>query len=93
MSIKETEAGTVITIFVKPNSPKFKIEFDGDEIVVLATEEPEKGRVNKEILKEFSKIFHAKVVLASGATSRQKTLFVEDIGKSHAAQLLHLVES
>ena len=90
MSIKETKDGVIITIFVKPNSPKFKIELDGDEIVVHATEEPEKGKVNKEILKEFSKLLHAKVELASGATSRQKTLFAKGIRKSQAEQLLHI---
>jgi len=42
---------------------------------VYATEEPEKGKVNKEILKELSKLLHVKVELANGATSRQKQLF------------------
>ena len=73
MSIKETKDGAILTIFVKPNSPKFKIELDGDEIVVYATEEPEKGKVNKEILKELTKLFHAKVELVSGATSKAET--------------------
>ena len=59
MSIKESKDGTLITIFVKPNSPKFSIELD-EEIVVHATEEPEKGKVNKEILKEFSKLFQVR---------------------------------
>ncbi|MGD0072117.1 MAG: DUF167 family protein [Candidatus Bathyarchaeia archaeon] len=90
MSIKETKNGTLITIFVKPNSPKFKIELDGDEIVVHSTEEPVKGKVNKEIIKEFSKLLHAKVELVSGATSRQKQLFVQGIAKSQAEQLLRL---
>ncbi len=72
MSIKETRDGTIITIFVKPNAPKFKVEFDGDEIVVYSTEEPVKGKVNKEILKEFSKLLHVQAALASGANSRQK---------------------
>ena len=89
MSIKETNDGIVITIFVKPNCPKFKIEFDEREIVVHSTEEPEKGKVNKEILKEFSKLLHAKIVLASGATSKQKTLFVRGVRKSQTEQLLH----
>ena len=93
MSIKETKDGTVITIFVKPNAPKFKVELNGKEIVVHATEEPEKGKVNKEILKEFSKILHVKVQLASGATSRQKTLFVKGMNKSQVVQHLHLIES
>jgi uncharacterized protein (TIGR00251 family) len=76
MSIKETVDGVLITIFVKPNSSKFAIEFDGDSIVVHATEEPEKGKVNKEIIKELSKFFHANVKLVSGVTSRQKQLAI-----------------
>ena len=52
MSINETKDGVIITIFVKPNAPKFSIELDDDEIVVHSTEEPEKGKVNKQIIKE-----------------------------------------
>ena len=88
MSIKETKDGLIITIFVKPSSPKFSVEIDGSEIVVFATEEPVKGKVNKEILKEFSKLLHVKVELAAGATSRQKQLFVQGITKSEAEKLL-----
>ena len=90
MSITETKDGAIITIFVKPNSPKFSVELDGNEIVVHCTEEPVKGKVNKEIIKEFSKLLHAKVELASGATSRQKQLFAEGITKNQAEQLLQL---
>jgi uncharacterized protein len=88
MSIKDTPDGVILTIFVKPNSPKFRIEIDGDEIVVHATEEPEKGKVNKEILKELTKIFHAKVELVSGATSRQKQLAVFGVKKLDIEQHL-----
>jgi len=90
MSINETKNGVIITVFVKPNAPKFRIELEGDEIVVHCTDEPVKGKVNKEIIKEFSKLLHAKVELASGSTSRQKQLFVQGIGKSQAEQLLRL---
>jgi uncharacterized protein (TIGR00251 family) len=86
MSIKETADGALITIFVKPNSPKFSIEIDGEEIVIHATEEPERGKVNKEILKELTKLFHAKVELVSGATSRQKQLAVFGVKKSDLEQ-------
>ena len=88
MSIKETKDGVSITIFVKPNSPKFKVEIDGGEIVVHSTEEPVKGRVNKEIIKEFSKLLNAKVEIATGATSRQKQLFVQGMDKNQVEQLL-----
>ena len=87
MSISETKDGAIITIYVKPNSSKFKVELDNREIVVHATEEPEKGKVNKEILKEFSKLLHAKVELASGATSRHKQLFAKGVSKRKAEQL------
>ncbi len=90
MSITETKDGVIIKIFVKPNSPKFKIEFEDIEIVVHCTEEPVKGKVNKEILKEFSKLLQTKVELASGATSKQKQLFVNAMDKSQVEQLLQI---
>ena len=88
MNIKETKDCTIITIFVKPNSPKFKIEFDGDEIIIHCTQEPVKGKVNKELIKELSKLFHAKVELVSGLTSKQKQLLICGIEKAKVEQLL-----
>ncbi len=88
MSIAETKDGVILTIFVKPNSPKFKVEFDGDEIVVCSTEEPVKGKVNKEIIKELTKLLHAKVELASGVTSKEKKLIVKGLEKSRVKDLL-----
>ncbi len=88
MSIRETEGGVIITIFVKPNSPNFKVQLENDEIIVFATEEPTRGKVDKEILKEFAKLSHTKVELVSGFTSRQKRLFVKGISKQQAEQFL-----
>ncbi len=88
MSINETKDGMIITVFVKPNSPKFKIELDGNEIIVYSTEEPEKGKVNKEIIKELSRLFKAKVEIVSGFTSRQKQLFIKNIGKKQVEPIL-----
>ena len=89
MSITETKDGVIITIFVKPNAPKFSLEVEGNEIVVRCTEEPVKGKVNKEIIKEFTKLLHAKVEIASGSTSRRKQLFLQGVGKSQVERLLH----
>jgi uncharacterized protein (TIGR00251 family) len=88
MSIHETRDGVILTVFVKPNSPKFSVEMDGGEIVLHCIEEPVKGKVNKEIIKELTKLLHAKVELASGFTSKQKQLFVKGIDKQQAEQLL-----
>lgn len=88
VSIKETKDGILLSIFVKPNSAKFKIELDGAEIVVYATEEPEKGKVNKEIIKELSKLLHAQVELASGFTSKQKQLLIKGVDKQQLENIL-----
>jgi uncharacterized protein (TIGR00251 family) len=88
MNIKETQDGAVIEVFVKPNSPKFKITVDDDEIVVFSTEQPVKGKVNKELVKEFSKLFHTKVEIVSGLTSKQKRLLITGVLKTEVEQLL-----
>ena len=90
MSIIENKDGIIISVFVKPNCPQFSIKIDGEEIVIHSTEEPVKNKVNKEIIKELSKIFHANVELSSGATSRKKQLYVQGITKDQAQQLLQL---
>jgi len=88
MSIIETKDGVILTIFVKPNSPSFKVDYHGEEIVVYSTEEPVKGKVNKEIIKELSKLLHTRVEFASGLTSKQKQLIVKSIDKLQVEQLL-----
>jgi uncharacterized protein (TIGR00251 family) len=88
MNVKETENGALIEVFVKPNSKRFEITIDDGEIVVYCTEQPVKGKVNKEITKGFSKLFHTKVELVSGLTSKQKRLIITGIGKSEVEQLL-----
>ena len=89
MKLTETKDGVVVEVFVKPNSQKFGITVEGDEIVVRCTEEPVKGKVNKELIKELTKFFHAQVELVSGATSKQKKLLIKNLGKSEVERLLH----
>ena len=89
MKITETRDGTLIEVFVKPKSPKFAIAIDGEEIIVSCTEEPVKGKVNRELMKELSKRFHAKVEIASGFTSKQKKLLITGVGKTEVEQRLH----
>jgi uncharacterized protein (TIGR00251 family) len=88
MKISETKNGTIIEIFVKPNSPRFEVSVEDDEIVVRSTEEPERGKVNKEIVKELSKLFHSKTEIISGFTSKQKRLLIKGVEKSEVDHLL-----
>jgi uncharacterized protein (TIGR00251 family) len=88
MKLTETKDGTIIEIYVKPNSAKFEVTVEDDEVVVRSTEEPEKGKVNKQIIKELTKLFHTNVELVSGATSRQKRLVIKGIEKKELEILL-----
>jgi len=88
MKIKETEKGLVLDVYVKPTSKEFKITVEGDEIVVHCSEEPVGGRVNRELVKELSRLFGKRVELVSGSSSRQKRLLVRDAVKSEVKRAL-----
>lgn len=79
MKLQETTEGVIFDVHVKPNAKQFMLELDGDEVVVSCREVPVKGKVNKELLKSFSRLFGRRVELVSGFTSRQKRLLITDI--------------
>jgi len=88
MKINEVEDGVILEVNVKPHAREFKIVVEGREIVVFCLEAPVKGKVNKELLKEFSRLFHTKVELVSGFTSKQKKLLIRGFGKSKVERVL-----
>jgi uncharacterized protein (TIGR00251 family) len=90
MRISETKDGVVIEIFVRPNSSKFEIAVDGEELVVRCTEEPVKGKVNREIVKELTKLLHCKVEIVAGLTSKQKRIVVKGLEKEVIERLLNV---
>jgi uncharacterized protein (TIGR00251 family) len=79
MKLLKTEQGVVLNIYVKPDSREFKIEVEDDELVVYCRESPVKGKVNRELIKELSKVFKREVEITSGFTSRQKKVLITDI--------------
>jgi len=88
MKLMETEKGLILDVYVKPRSKEFRIMVEGDEIVVHCSEEPVGGRVNRELVKELSRLFGKKVELVSGSSSRQKRLLVKDAEKSEIERAL-----
>jgi len=83
-AVKKTDGGVLVDIDVSPNSKKFEIsgynEWRG-EIEVRITSVPQKGKANKEIIKEFSKLTKSLVEIISGLKSRHKTLKIYDISE------------
>jgi len=88
MKIEKTKQGVILEVYVKPRSKVFKVAAEEDEIVVFCTEEPVKGKVNRELIKEFSRLLHKKVELVSGFTSKQKRLLIKDAEKSEIEHIL-----
>ena len=88
IKLQETAQGVVLDVHVKPKSEKFRVEVDGDEVVVSCREAPVKGKVNKELLKRLSRLFGRKVELVSGFTSRQKRFLVNSIGAEEVKRIL-----
>lgn len=78
----------LLDLHVKPRSGTFKTVIEGDDVVVYCSEEPQGGRVNRELVKELSRLFHKKVELVSGFTSKDKRLLVRNAAKSEIEQAL-----
>jgi uncharacterized protein (TIGR00251 family) len=88
MCVTETKEGCVLEVTVKPRSRNFKVTVEGEGITVFCTEEPVKGKANKEIVKEFSKMFQRQVELVSGFASREKRFLVKNVKKIEVEEFL-----
>jgi len=88
MKLLKTAHGVVLDVHVKPNSKKFRVELDGDEVVVSCREAPVKGKVNRELVKKLSRLFNRRVELVSGFSSRQKKLLIRDIEAEEVKRIL-----
>lgn len=89
MNIMEIDDGVVLDVNVKPNSKQFKLIVDSNEITVFCREAPVKGKVNKELAKELSKVFNAKVEIVSGFTSRTKKILVKGVNVQKINEILN----
>jgi uncharacterized protein YggU (UPF0235/DUF167 family) len=66
----ETKEGWALRVSVKPRAREFRVVVKGGNIIAHCSEEPSKRKVNKEIIKEFTKLFHVQVKLICGFPSR-----------------------
>lgn len=83
-AISAKDGDVLVDIEVSPNSKKFEISDFNDwrnRIEVRIKQIPQKGKANKEISKEFSKLFDCEVAIFKGEKSSQKTLIFKDSSK------------
>jgi uncharacterized protein (TIGR00251 family) len=88
MRISQTKDGIVLEVLVKPRSGVFKIIVEGDDVIVHCTEEPVKGKVNRELVNELTKIFHKEVAMVSGVASKQKLLLIKGASEGEVEKVL-----
>ncbi|HIH72485.1 MAG: uncharacterized protein PWP49_528 [Thermococcaceae archaeon] len=80
--IKESKDGVVIQIYVQPNAKKTEIEGIDEwrkRLKVRVKAPPVEGKANKEVVKFFSKLLGAEVIIIRGETSREKDLLVKGL--------------
>lgn len=88
MEFKKVSDGVVVMVFVKPNSKVFQLKVEDNELVALCRESPIKGKVNRELIKELSRIFKRRVSIVAGFTSRQKKVLITDISIDQVGAIL-----
>jgi hypothetical protein len=87
MKVTQTTEGILIKVTVKPKANNFKIEQEENNLLVHCRSLPEKGKVNKELMKELSKLFGHEVFIVSGLTSKEKIILIKG-AKSEELRLL-----
>ncbi|ADP77185.1 protein of unknown function DUF167 [Methanothermus fervidus DSM 2088] len=81
-AIMKKGSDVLLQIHVIPSSKKFGIEkYDSwrKRLYVTVKSPARKGKANKEIIEEFSKLFNKEVKIVKGIKSRDKTLVVKDV--------------
>lgn len=90
-AVVEVKDGILVDIEVSPKSMKFEVIGYNkwrDKIEVRIKAAPEKGKANKEIIKEFSKLTKYPVEILSGFKSQHKTLKIYNITKDEFLKIL-----
>ena len=90
-AITKTRDGVLVDIEVSSKSDKFRISGYNEwrkafEVKIKAV--PEKGKANKEIINEFSRIIGCPVEILSGHKSHHKTLKIYGISENELLEIL-----
>jgi len=93
MKLWKTTQGILLEFNVKPHSKEFQIQTEEGKLLVFCRENPVKGKVNRELVKELSKLFQRRVEIVSGFSSRRKRILVRDIEEEETKQILGIATS
>jgi len=80
----------IIKVNVITNAKKDSVHYDGERLVVRTTEQPVKGRANRQVVRIISGLFGFRADVVSGHFSRNKLIFVDGDDESISASLERL---
>jgi hypothetical protein len=89
----KTADGVILDVYVKPESKRCEVESQNDMLVVFCRETPVKGKANRELIKELSKLFRKRIEIASGSASRQKKILIKNINSDEVCKILSACKS
>lgn len=87
METLKVKGGILLEVHVKPQSKSFKIQVD-NILVVSCTQSPVKGKANRELIRELSKIFGKEVEIVSGFQSKRKRVLVRGVMEEEVKKIL-----
>ncbi len=93
MKLLKSAKDVILDVYIKPNSNKRRIKLEGDKLVVSCRDAPVKGKANRELVKELSRLFNRKVKLISGFHSRQKKILISNIEAEEVKQIVDSVSA
>ena len=83
--------GVIISIFVKPDSPKEELVFEGNELIFYTMEPPVKGRANAALIRFFAKILgipRSRISIIYGKRDRLKKILIMDTTMDYVVEKL-----
>ncbi|VVB74367.1 putative ACR, YggU family [uncultured archaeon] len=80
----------IMNALIRTGKKKFGLSFDSENelLIIEITENPEKGKANKEIIKELKKFFKSEIELVSGLKSKKKRIKIS-LPKQEVLNLLN----
>ena len=87
MQILKTDKGIILEVQMKPKSRSFRIQAN-DYVVIFCRQPPVEWKVNRELIKELSKIFERRVEIVSGFHSKIKMIVIKNAAKKEVLKVL-----
>ena len=79
-------SGFIISMKIKPNSPKFKIDFD--KKIIYCKSPAKQNKANLEIIKNLEKFFNTKVQIITGLKQKRKKILIHNITKEKFEKMI-----